>query len=222
MNITNIKKNITKKKCKELPLKHLKYLFGNIPDSILSKLQYDHISIYSITPHQIADKITFLLKDCLKKILETDISNLTITEMTACIGGNVISFAKHFKHVNAIELCDQRFEYLNYNLKVLDLEKNVTTIRGDCLIEIANPNLTQDVIFFDIPWGGRSYKFKEQIDLYISKKPSYNACNLVRNYTKVIVMKIPNNFNLKKFQYFVNMKIYNIFELDKFKLIILI
>ena len=33
--------------------------------------------------------------------------------MTACIGGNVISFAKEFKHVNAIELCEERYNFLN-------------------------------------------------------------------------------------------------------------
>ena len=142
--------------------------------------------------------------------------------MTACIGGNVISFAKNFKHVNAIELCEERFEYLKWNLKILNIDKNIKTIKGDSLVEIANPKLYQDIIFFDIPWGGRNYKFKEEIDLYISKKPSYTACNLVQKYTKIIVMKIPNNFNLKKFEQFVNMEIFDVFELGKFKLIILI
>ena len=36
------------------------------------------------------------------------------------------------------------------------------------------------------------------MNLYISKIPSYQACELVKNYTKMIVMKIPNNFNIKK------------------------
>ena len=211
-----------KKKCKELPIKHLKYLFGDYPVEILSELQYDHISIYSITPWEFAEQITDLLRKSLKKILNKDLKELFITEMTACIGGNVISFARHFKKVNAIELCEERFNYLNRNLKIFNVDKNVLTIKGDSLIEIANPLLRQDVIFFDIPWGGRSYKFKEEIDLFISKKPSYVACNLVKKYTKVIVMKIPNNFNLKKFKHLVDMEIYQVFELQKFKLIILI
>lgn len=214
--------NIQKKKCKDLPIKHLRYLFGKFSDNILNELQYDHISIYSITPAEIAGKITELLRISLKKILDKDISELNITEMTACIGGNIISFATNFNHVNAIELCDERFKFLNHNLKVLNIEENVTTINGDSLIEIANPILEQDVIFFDIPWGGRNYKFKEEMDLFISKKPSYIACNLVKKYTKVIVMKIPNNFNLSKFKHFVDMEIYEVFNLGKFKLIILI
>ena len=97
---------------------------------------------------------------------------------------------------------------------------NVKTIHGDSLIEVLN--LKQDIIFFDIPWGGRNYKFKEKINLYISKIPSYEACNLVKKYTKIIVMKIPNNFNLEKFAKYVNMIIFDICDFIKFKLIILI
>jgi len=215
-------KKYANKKYKELPIKHLKYLFGDFPDTTLEKLQYDHISIYSITPAEFAEQITELLRKSLKKILNKDLVELSITEMTACIGGNVISFARNFKQVTAIELCEERFDYLNHNLQIFNVNKNVVTIKGDSLVEIANPMLEQDVIFFDIPWGGRNYKFKEEIDLFISKKPSYIACNLVKKYTKVIVMKIPNNFNLKKFKHFVNMQIYEVFELQKFKLIILI
>ena len=205
---------------KELNLKHLKYLFGNHPDNILNQLQYDNISIYSITPEEFAEQITEKLRISVKKILKKDLSELIITEMTACIGGNVISFAKNFKHVNAIELCEERFTYLNHNLKVFNLTKNVTTINGNSLVEVIN--MKQDIVFFDIPWGGRSYKFKEKINLYISKIPSYSACNLVKDHTKIVVMKIPNNFNFQKFENRVNMKIYEIYNLEKFKLIILI
>lgn len=210
----------TKKKYKELSLKHLHYLFGNYSNDILEKLEYDYISIYSITPCEYAEKITLELDKYCKKILKKPASQITITEMTACIGGNVISFAKKFKHVNAIELCEERFNFLNKNLEVLNLKKNVSTINGDSMIEIAN--LKQDLIFFDIPWGGRSYKYKEKINLYISKIPSYNACDLVKDYCKIVVMKIPNNFNLIKFRNLVKMEIYEVIDLEKFKLIILI
>ena len=209
------------KKNKELTPKHLRYLFGNdYSDDLLLKLNYDYISIYSITPAEFADQITDHLEIYCKKIFNKHISKLTITEMTACIGGNVISFAKKFKYVNAIELCEERYNFLNHNLKTLNLHKNVSTIMGDSLIEVAN--LRQDIVFFDIPWGGKNYKFKEKINLYISKIPSYNACNLVKDYTKMVIMKIPNNFNLDKFEKFVEMQIYDVIDLNKFKLLILI
>ncbi len=213
---------------KELNIKHLKYLFGDVSENILNKLQYDHISIYSITPAKLATDITTKLQFYSIKIfgsglvpgLDKSINKLIITEMTACIGGNVISFAKNFKYVNAIELCKKRYDFLNHNLQILNINANVNTINGDSLIEIVN--LKQDIIFFDIPWGGRNYKFKEKINLYISKIPSYEACNLVKRYTKIIVMKIPNNFNLEKFTKCVNMIIFDICDFIKFKLIILI
>ena len=213
------KKDYNKNK-KELSNKHLKYLFGDYSDEILEKLTYDYISIYSITPYDYAEKITNVLDKLCMEIIKKPISKLTITEMTACIGGNVISFAKKFKKVIGIELSEQRFQYLNNNLKVLQLNNNVQTICGDSLVEIAQ--LKQDIIFFDIPWGGRSYKFKEQMNLYISKIPSYNACNLVKDFCKIIVMKIPNNFNLEKFRNRIDMRIYQVVDLEKFKLLILI
>lgn len=209
------------KKCKDLSLKHLKYLFGDYPDELLEKLSYDYISIYSITPADLAYKLTLCLEECCNKILKKNMNESIITEMTACIGGNVISFAHKFKHVNAIELCEERFNYLNKNLELFNLNNKVTTINGDSMIEIAN--LKQDIIFFDIPWGGRSYKYKEKINLYISKIPSYDACDLVREFTKILVMKIPNNFNLGKFISRLNsFEIYEILDFDKFKLLILI
>lgn len=205
----------------QLSLKYLKYLFGeNIPDDILYSLKFDYISRYSITPANLAYEVTEKIKLISEKILKTDISNLIITEMTACIGGNVISFSKYFKHVNAIELCLKRFNYLNNNIKIFGLGENITTINGNSIIEVQK--LKQDIIFFDIPWGGKNYKFKEKMDLYISKIPSYTACDLVKKFSKIIVMKIPNNFNIIKFKKKVKMKIINIFELNKFKLIILI
>ena len=213
-NTNNTKNN------KKLSMKHLKYLFGNYSEETLEKLNYDYISIYSITPAQYAKQITDKLEILSHKIFNKSIKQLTITEMTACIGGNVISFAKRFGKVNAIELCESRYNYLNHNLKVFGVNKNVRSICGDSLVEVAN--IKQDIVFFDIPWGGRSYKFKEKINLYISKIPSYYACNLVKDYCKMVVMKIPNNFNLIKFQNNVNMNIYEVIDLEKFKLIILI
>lgn len=207
-------------KTKKLSIKHLKYLFGDYSDDILEKLNYDYISKYSITPAKYADEITNAMEKYCIKILNKPISKTIITEMTACVGGNVISFAKKFKYINAIELCEERYNFLQHNLKILKLENNVNTICGDSLIEIAN--LHQDIIFFDIPWGGKNYKFKEHINLYISKIPSYVACNLVKKYAKMIVMKTPHNFNITKFDKHIEMTIYEVLDLDKFKLLILI
>ena len=213
-------KEIKKKNKKDLSMKHLKYLFGNYSEDLLSNLSYDYISIYSVTPAEYATLITEKLRELCEVVFNKSINNLVITEMTACIGGNVISFANNFKYVNAIELSEERYKYLGHNLKIFGLQNKVNAINGDSLVEIVK--LKQDIIFFDIPWGGRSYKYKEKMNLYISKIPSYQACELVKRYAKMIVMKIPKNFNLKKFQYNIHMEIYKIIDLKKFKLLILI
>ena len=210
----NIPKKYTKKHLNDT---HLKYLFGDIQN--LNQLKYDNISIYSITPKILADEITTHLSQLSRKILNKKPEETIITEMTACIGGNVISFADKFKFVNAIELSEERYNYLNHNINVLGI-KNVNTINGDSLVEIKNTR--QDIIFFDIPWGGRKYKYREKINLYISKIPSYDACNMVKQYTKIICMKIPNNFNIDRFRNKVDMTIYSVIDLKKFMLVILI
>lgn len=213
-----------KNKSKHLPLNHLKYLFGDdIPNNILEQLKLDNISNYSITPAEYAIQITEKIRIITKDILKKDISKLVITEMTACVGGNIISFAKNFKFVNAIELCVERYNFLTHNLRVLELDKNVQCICGDSLIEIANTKqINQDIIFWDSAWGGPKYKYKEVVNLYISKLPLYEACNLVKNFCKIQVLKVPNNFNFEKFKENISLNVYEIVKLGKFKLIILI
>ena len=96
MNNTNINNTIEekeesekkKKRNKELSIQHLKYLFGPYPDDILSQLNYDYISKYSITPAGLADKTTEILRMYCQKIFDKSIDKLVITEMTACVGGN--------------------------------------------------------------------------------------------------------------------------------------
>ena len=83
-------------------------------------------------------------------------SKLSITDATACIGGNTISFSKFFSDVYSIELEDFNYKILEHNVKVFkDLYKptpkgSITTFNGnykDIIDSIEN----KDVIFFDPP-----------------------------------------------------------------------
>ena len=47
-----------------------------------------------------------------------ELSKLSITDATACIGGNTISFGKFFSNVHSIEYEDFNYKILDHNVKV--------------------------------------------------------------------------------------------------------
>jgi len=200
---------------KNLSYRFLRYLFNendfkNTYD--LRKIKLDSTSIYSITPY----KYTIKINDLIKK--HTCSFDMTITDATACVGGDSISFCKHFKNVNAIELCPDRFYFLSENLKLYNFQ-NYKIYNNDSLQLVKK--LKQDIIFLDMPWGGRNYKDKKEVDLYLSGLQSYEICNNFKEYTKYVVLKVPNNFAFEKFKKNIKFSNYFKYNLDKFQLIIL-
>ena len=90
------------------------------------------------------------------------LSSYTITDGTACIGGDTLSFSREFKSVNAIEFDKTRYEYLKHNMKLFNCN-NITFYNDDYLN--LYKSLKQDVIFLDPPWGGPDYKNKKSLTL---------------------------------------------------------
>ena len=175
MDIFNITSTIS--------IEHLQYLFDG-DEKLLKSLKIDNISIYSITPHKQAESIN-------KILLEYISEDAVITDMTACIGGNTILFCKAFKYVNAIEICKERYDFLEHNLAMYNL-KNYKAYNVDCMKII--DNLQQDLIFIDAPWNGKSYKYKPIVNLFLSGKHIYNIVNSLKGKSKYIVLKVPNKF----------------------------
>jgi len=165
------------------------FLFRFIPIEKRKLLKLDEEALYSVTDQYTADRISKEIKK-----LCPDVK--TITDATACIGGNTYSFSKYFETVYAIELDTSKYDYLSYNLNILETN-NVTLFNSDCLSIL--PNLKQDIIFIDPPWGGPNYKEKKQIDLYLSEIELSEVCKLVKSYTKYIALKVPLNFDIDKF-----------------------
>jgi hypothetical protein len=97
------------------------YLFSVlIPSDKLWQVQCDEVSLYSVTEGRSAERMTTLIIDELRR-LGCGNSNLIITDATACIGGNSLSFARSdaVSRVNAVELSQQRARMLDHNLKLL-------------------------------------------------------------------------------------------------------
>jgi len=183
----------------EIQQKTLVKLFPFINNkSKIDLLKIDSESLHYISIRDVASTITSIIILHLRNI-KVDYLDIIITDTTAGVGGNTLSFSNKFKFVNSIEINKERFDYLKNNINVYGL-KNINLYNDNCL-NIIN-SIKQDVIFIDPPWGGSDYKFKNKLHLYISKTKIEDICNNlmdknITNYPpKLIVLKIPKNYNL--------------------------
>ena len=134
----------------------------------------------------------------------------TIVDATAGIGGNSLFFCKYFNYVYCVDIYDNVINYLENNLKQYE---NKFIINENCLDILKI--IKYDVIFFDPPWGGSSYKRKKNINLYINNKNIINIINELyyNKELKIIGLKVPINFNFN----FIMISKWNINSYDIYK-----
>jgi len=130
--------------------------------------------------------------------------DITITDATANAGGNTINFALNNLNVNSIELSTNEFYRLKNNIDLYkNFTKNVKVFNNDCLDLIYNKKIYQDIIYFDPPWGGPSYKNYKNLGLSLDNKDIVDHIdNLLENkYCSLIVLKGPYNTFIKNNKY---------------------
>ena len=186
--------------------------FPNINNVDFNKLQIDEIGKFSITLPKKADVITKIIKNYCNS------NELIITDATAGVGGNVISFCKSGFIVNAVEIDNTRFNFLKNNIEQYNFSNKVTLF-NDSYINIFN-KIKQDIIYIDPPWGGINYKDIENINILIDNITIEDICNNIisNKLSKLTVIKLPFNYNLN----FIKNKIQNIFIIYRMKHIILV
>lgn len=162
----------------------------------INDLQIDEESFLFITNKDVANNIS----DIIIKNLKCDPNLLIITDATAGVGGNTLSFAKKFKNVNAIEISESRYKYLCNNLNIYNI-KNVNTYNCNCLDILTD--LNHDIIFIDPPWGGKIYKNFTKLKLTLSDMQIEDIINDLFTKSldtlKAIVLKMPKNYDLEYF-----------------------
>lgn len=170
----------------------------NEPNEPIEKIRISDIGLYSITKKNEAYFITNLITKYFGD------SNITITDCAACCGGNTISFLLHsqVEKVNSIEIDDLHFEMLKNNINLYKNSFKVNLIKGNYLN--FSQSLEQDVIFYDLPWGGKNYIEKEEILLGLYDENNFfvsfsTIINQMKEKTKLQVLKIPLNFGFSKF-----------------------
>lgn len=182
--------------------KLVNYFFPYKKDIDRSKIQVFNISLYSVTFPKEADEISSTIKHFFSSFMKyklNDINNLTITDGTANVGGNTLSFSYNFNNVNAIELDSMTFNALKNNCIKVYKRKNIKLYQGSCLDII--PNLKQDIIFIDPPWNGMFYKSFDKLHL---KLGDINIIDIIKkwynkDYAKLFAIKCPSNQDFEPF-----------------------
>jgi 16S rRNA G966 N2-methylase RsmD len=176
------------------------------PDMANKNIMMDDVAKYSITLPEKADMISEIIKKNYHLNYQTDdITELTITDAMACVGGNTLSFAKSFKSVNANEINITRYQYLVNNMKEYNME-NISFYNGNYLNLINK--LKQHIVFVDPPWGGPIYKSQYKMDIIINTDDDkevklHEIIDDIfkdENETKMIIFKLPINHNIDNFK----------------------
>jgi adenine-specific DNA methylase len=150
----------------------------------------------------------------------TKLENCTITDATACVGGDLINFSRKLKKVNGVEISNENFEVLEENCKIFCC-KNVKLYNEDYLKMYSR--LTQDIIYIDPKWGGPDYKALENIKLYVGAMDLGELINRItkKKLAKFIFVKVPLNAYLVGIDYGIAYTVYNRSKNPSFRLICL-
>lgn len=194
----------------------IKYLFPNKYSLNYKNLQISNIGEYSITPSCDSKKMAYIIYKSTTKTNE----DLIITDTTCGNAGNTIHFSNYFKQVHAVEISKLHYNICINNINVYNL-KNINMINDDYLNIMHK--LTQDVIFFDPPWGGPRYKIYDNLPLYLGTiRIDQIISEIIKHkLCKIIAIKVPYNFDIYLLYKIVPYKNIDTYEFKKCKLLII-
>lgn len=148
--------------------------------------------------------------DLINKYIKIN-KNTVLTDGTSNIGGAVINFAKFFYKINAVEKDETTCRILKHNIKEFKLEDKIK-VHCKSYVEVMN-TLKQDIVYLDPPWGGTNYRKHHSLKLYMNKYNISDIVNKLLNKTKLILLKIPKNFDINNFIKQTNITKYEIIKI---------
>jgi hypothetical protein len=174
------------------------FLFPRQQDVDRNQLHIFNTSSYSMTLPTEADNISITIKKILN--IPNSSRDLIITDGSAHVGGNTLSFSKHFYKVNAIEIDKEMYDALVHNIKEVYKRWNVTYYLGDCIKIIHE--IKHDVVFLDPPWGGPSYKDFTNLHLFLGSEDIFDLVLdwYNKKLAKLFCIKCPFNFDFGSFK----------------------
>jgi hypothetical protein len=178
-----------------------------------SRLQVTDEGTYSITRRRDAEHIIHIIKNAVP-----DCAEKSITDTTACIGGDTLNFAGVFKEVHSIELNSLNFEALKNNVKVYGYT-NVSLYHGDCTDVYT---WASDVLYIDPPWGGPNYRTIQNLNLFLGKFRLDEWLDDVLSgpyRPSHIFLKVPLNYNTKPLQFLTNIRLITSYRIRTYMLV---
>lgn len=184
------------------------------PNGDYEKLRITDVGMYSITKKN----ESFFISNLITKYFGDN--KITITDSTACCGGNTIGFLlnSQVQRVNSIEIDELHFSILQNNVNLYK-EASKVFLYHENYLNCAKA-LTQDVIFYDLPWGGKKYMEKEEVKLGLFDKSGTfismtRIVNEMKDHSKLQILKVPLNFSFTDFMRdvdYVKIKIHKIYN----------
>ena len=179
------------------------WLFSGLEPALRREVQLDDVAEYSVTDSVTADSLSALLLAFIP-------AESTVTDACACVGGNTLSFARHFAHVQSCEYDRLRFDMLNHNLALLSASStlssslqpprvpSVSTILASYLDVM--PIWRQDAVFIDPPFGA-DFELHSLVHPTLADR---GMGQLVRQLfqqsrpTKAVLLKLPRNVDWRR------------------------
>lgn len=151
-------------------------------------IKYTPISTYSVTLPVNAHIIS--------NIIKKDFPDArSITDSTANIGGNTLSFSLFFEKVNAVEYDKETCDYLEHNMNIYR-QNNINFYCADYTKIFQK--LKEDIIYIDPPWSGIDYKKKKKLKIELG---DYEISEFIQVLLKKDIMgiyvKLPSNSMIK-------------------------
>ena len=171
--------------------------------------------LYSVTKRIDGERLIAFLNGMIP-----DIRKQTITDATACVGGDTLLFSLHFKKVESIEWKRHNMAALQNNVEVFGAG-NVVLHEGDATRVF---NWKTDVLYVDPPWGGPDYRKLENLELFIG---SYRLDKWIEEILKrterpkTVVLKLPRNYNFARLNFLPNVESSHFYRIRNFVVVLL-
>lgn len=190
-------------------------LFPHCDNVDYTRLQMTPESVYSLTKRRDSEKIVQYMSESIG-----DLKHKTITDATACVGGDSIQFALSFQKVHSVELKHDNFIVLQNNIRVYQLD-NIILHKGDVTKLF---KWFTDVLYVDPPWGGPEYRTLRILDVFLSNIRLdiwIEGILRARKHPKYIFLKLPHNYNFSRLRFLPNIESLRFYRIRRFVLVLL-
>lgn len=171
--------------------------------------------LYSVTKRIDGERLIAFLHGMIP-----DLRKQTITDATACVGGDTLLFSLHFKKVESIEWKRHNMAALQNNVDVFGA-KNVTIHEGDATRVF---DWNTNVLYVDPPWGGPNYYKIHNLELFMGSHRLDNWIEEVLkrdNRPETVVLKLPRNYNFTRLNFLPNVESTHFYRIRNFIVVML-